>query len=537
MTELTRNSYDIVPYLDRSHHTSHPDRMATIAKLLGLEPAPVERARVLELGCANAGNLLPMADNLPGSTFVGVDFSARQIAKGQAAQAELGLENLTLRHASILDVDDSFGQFDYIIAHGVFSWVAPEVQDKMLAICRRNLSENGVAYISFNTLPGWYDKLYVRDLMLHYTRHITDPQGRIRRAREVFSQIENLVAPADTEQAVQPYAAALRKEADIVRVQDDDYIYHEYLEDDNRPMYVSDFANWARRHDLEYLGDADRGLTAIDALGAPVAEAIRQLNGDVVEQEQFLDYLANRTFRCALLVRKEAAINRSVTAPRLRPLFVRSPLQPEQAEPQLFKAEPESFRSEAHNTTIGVTQPVTKVALTHLSAVYPRAVAFDELLAEACQQVHGSLADHRAVRAREAESLGLNLLRMHVHNTDVVALHTYARCLAPVVPERPLASRIARFEALLSPNVTNAYHETISLNPLAWQLLPFVDGTRDLGSLVELVVGDATVILEQEGQAVRDPAARRAIAAERVPPVIDSLRRSALLVERTDDGR
>ncbi len=531
MTQPARNSYDVVPYLDRSHYSTHPDRMATIARLLGLQPAPVERARVLELGCANAGNLLPMAANLPGSTFVGVDYSARQIAKGQAALAELGLTNLTLRHGSILEVDSGLGQFDYIIAHGVFSWVSREVQDKLLAICRQNLAPNGIAYISFNTLPGWYGKLYVRDLMLHYTRGISDPQGRIRRAREVFGQVERLVAPPEFEGELTPYAGALRKEAEIVRSQDDDYIFHEYLEDDNRPLYVSDFVEQARRHDLEYLGDADRGLTAIDALGQEVAAAIRQLNGDVVEQEQLLDFLANRTFRCALLCHKETEISRSVTAARLRPLYVRSTLKPVEAEPQLLKAESENFQSEAHNTTLGVQQPVTKVALAHLSSLYPRAIAFEALLAEACQQVHGSLGSHPAVRAREAEALGLNLLRTHVHNTEVVGLHSYAPCLAPAVPELPLASRSARYEALLSQVVTNPYHQPIRLTPLAWQLLPFMDGTRDQSALVELVVADGTVILERDGQPLTDPADRRAVAVARVPETLETLRQAALLVQ------
>lgn len=531
MTQPPRNSYDVVPYLDRSHATTHPDRLATMAHLLGLAPTPITRARVLELGCANGGNLLAMADNLPGSTFVGVDFSARQIAKGQAVVDALGLKNISLRHASILNVDASYGQFDYIIAHGVFSWVAPEVQDKILAIGRQNLAENGVAYISFNTLPGWYDKLYVRDLMLHYSRGVSDPQGRIRRAREVFGQIERLVAPTEAEAPPPPYAAALRKEGEIVRAQDDDYIFHEYLEADNHPMYVSDFAAQAQRHGLQYLGDADRGLTAIDALGAEVAAAIRQLNGDVVEQEQFLDFLANRTFRCALLVQQEAAVNRSVTAARLRDLWVRSPLQPVDAEPKLLEAEAESFRSEAHNTTVAVTQPVTKVAVAHLGAVYPRALTFDELLLEACRQVHGPLAEHPAVRAREAEALGLNLLRTHVHNTEVVGLHTHAPCLPASLPEKPLASRIARYEALLSQHVTNPYHQTISLNALAWQLLPFVDGTRTVEALVDVVVADGTVVMELDGQPLKDETSRRAAASERVPQVLETLRQSALLVE------
>lgn len=531
MTALPRNSYDVVPYLDRSHATTHPDRLATIAHLLSLAPTPISRARVLELGCANGGNLIAMADNLPGSTFVGVDYSARQIAKGQATVAELGLKNVSLRHASILDVDESFGQFDYIITHGVFSWVAPEVQDRILAVCRRHLAGQGVAYISFNTLPGWYSKLFVRDLMLRYTRHLTDPQGRIRRAREIFGQVERLAAPPEPEQALPPYAAALRKEAEIIRAQDDDYIFHEYLEDENHPLYVADFADMAQRHGLQYLGDADRGLTAIDSLGPEVAAAIRQLNGDVVEQEQFLDFLSNRTFRCALLVHQEAPVNRLVTAARLRDLCVRSPLRPDEPSPRLLEAEPESFRSEAHNTTIGVTQPVTKVALAQLSAAYPRALPFEAVLQAACREVHGASADHPAVQAREAEALGLNLLRMHVHNTEVVGLHTHAPCLAAAVGERPLASRIARHEALLSQHVTNPYHQTISLHPLAWQLLPFVDGTHTVDDLIELIVADGTVVLEADGQPLRDESARRALAREKVPETLETLRGAALLVE------
>ena len=193
MTQPARNNYDVVPNLDRSHSSAHPNRMATIAACCASSGRRLN-ARVLELGCANAGILLPMTANLPGTSFVGVDYSARQIAKGQAALAELGLTNITLRHGSILDVDSGLDQFDYIIAHGVFLWISPEVQDKMLAICRQYLAPNRVAYISFNTLPGWYGKLYVRDRMLHYTCGNSDPQGRIRRAREVFGQMERLVA-------------------------------------------------------------------------------------------------------------------------------------------------------------------------------------------------------------------------------------------------------------------------------------------------------------------------------------------------------
>ena len=125
-------SYDAVPYPDYSYFESHPDRVATMATLFGMKPPPVDRCRVLELGCAGGGNLIPMAYGLPQSEFVGIDTSARQIAAGQEKASALGLKNVTLQPLDILDVNTDHGQFDYIIAHGVFSWVPRVVQDKIL---------------------------------------------------------------------------------------------------------------------------------------------------------------------------------------------------------------------------------------------------------------------------------------------------------------------------------------------------------------------------------------------------------------------
>jgi cyclopropane fatty-acyl-phospholipid synthase-like methyltransferase len=153
MTTLPRTSYDEVPYESHPFPQTHPDRLATIATLLGLRPPPVQRCRVLELGCAAGGNLIPMALGLPQSSFVGIDLSAVEVAEGQQLIAQLGLKNVQLRHLSILDAGPDLGRFDYILCHGVYSWVPTAVQDKILDVCKHNLSPHGVAYVSYNTLP------------------------------------------------------------------------------------------------------------------------------------------------------------------------------------------------------------------------------------------------------------------------------------------------------------------------------------------------------------------------------------------------
>ena len=77
---------------------------------------------MLELGCAAGGNLIPMADELSMGKFIGIDLSSRQITDGQKTIAEVGLKNVELLCQSIGDVNESWGQFDFIICHGVYSW-------------------------------------------------------------------------------------------------------------------------------------------------------------------------------------------------------------------------------------------------------------------------------------------------------------------------------------------------------------------------------------------------------------------------------
>ncbi|MFN0035513.1 MAG: methyltransferase domain-containing protein [Saprospiraceae bacterium] len=149
------SSYDQCAYPSYPYPQTHPDRLATIAALFGLNPPDVERCRVLELGCAGGGNLLPMAEQLPGSTFVGIDNSAKQIEQAVQATKALGLTNIDFRTLDLREIDDGFGEFDYIICHGLYTWVPKELQPKIIAICRRHLAANGVAFISYNTLPGW----------------------------------------------------------------------------------------------------------------------------------------------------------------------------------------------------------------------------------------------------------------------------------------------------------------------------------------------------------------------------------------------
>ena len=102
-------SYDLIPYVSKAYSQSHPDRLAAIATLAGLRPVPVVSCRVLELGCAAGGNLIPMAVALPGSTFLGIDLSSKQIDEGKRLVAELGLKNIELTRKDIQELGPDAG--------------------------------------------------------------------------------------------------------------------------------------------------------------------------------------------------------------------------------------------------------------------------------------------------------------------------------------------------------------------------------------------------------------------------------------------
>ena len=252
-------SYDEVPYPDLCYVYSHPSRIAAIAMLYGQDPVPVTDCHVLELGCAGGGNLIPMAHGLPQSHFVGIDSSSRQIETASATAAALELANIEFHALDIRDIAPDIGHFDYIIAHGIYSWVPSDVQDKILSICQQHLSPQGIAYISYNTLPGWHLSLMIREMMLYHTRNISDPGERAAAALSLIDFLAKM-AP-DAQQSV--YAAFLNQylETRPRQYAADDVgaaavLLHNELEAVNTPLYFHQFIEQASEHGLRYLAEA-----------------------------------------------------------------------------------------------------------------------------------------------------------------------------------------------------------------------------------------------------------------------------------------
>jgi len=528
MTEPQLTSYDEQPYPGQAYAQTHPDRLAVMAKLFGMAPAPLSGCRVLELGCASGANLIPMAEQMPDASFVGLDFSSRQIADGQAVIAELGLPNIELRQSDISAVDGSLGKFDYIIAHAIYSWVPPEVQDKVLAICNANLAPNGVAYVSYNTYPGWRMRGMARDMLLYHARQFGEAPLQVPQARALLDFLAQNVPTENN-----PHGTLLKQELEGLRNQADWYLAHEYLGDINEPLYFHQFAERAAGHGLQYLGEVEFHTMLASNFPAQVAETLRKIAPDIIRLEQYMDFLRNRVFRQTLLVHQSVSLNRKLDWKTMEGFHFASPARPVAATTDLRSAAAEQFRA-PHGPTLTTPNSIVKAAMLILAERWPQAMSFADLRAAARSRVDNNLLSvpYSATVTLDAEVLGTDLLQCLA--VGVVELRTRSPRFAMKAGERPKASALARLQAEKGLPVTNLRHETVIPDEFNRQLLRHLDGHRDRSALLEVLaelVSEGVLAIQRQGQKVQETAAVRAILGQALDENLGKLAQAALLRE------
>jgi methyltransferase-like protein len=490
-----------------------------LGRLFGVQTPALASCRVLELGCASGGNLIPMALALPAAEFLGVDLSSVQVGQGQQLIADLGLANVRLLPMSITGVDERLGEFDYILCHGVYSWVPNEVQEKILAICAQQLSAQGIAYVSYNTLPGWRMRGMIRDLMRYHAMQFAEPAQRVAQARAILDFLAKWVPTANN-----AYGMLLQSELEGLRRSADYYILHEHLEDINEPLFFHEFAERAGRHGLQYLAEAEISTMLASNFPPEVNDTLLRIAPDVIRQEQFMDFLRNRTFRQTLLVHRGLPVNRTLTPERVMPLWVSGALAAVNPAPDLATEREEAFRS-ATGGIVKTPNPVTKAAMVVLARRWPEALAFTELLREALELL-GQRDHHPANGAiSAAETLASDLLQCHA--AGLLELHAGPSRFITHPGACPKASPLARWQAargLLQ--VTTLRHELASIDANLGRLLQLLDGTRDREAICRTV----TDWTRAGASATRNRKELAAAVRERVDQALARIARSALLL-------
>jgi methyltransferase-like protein/2-polyprenyl-3-methyl-5-hydroxy-6-metoxy-1,4-benzoquinol methylase len=486
MTNENGKRYDEVPYESQPFAFSHPRWLATVATLFGMKPPPPEHARILELGCASGGNLVPMAETLPGCSCLGIDLSPRQIEDGCAFIAETGLRNVELRQASILDVDDSYGSFDYIICHGVYSWVDRNIQQKILELCGERLSPSGIAYISYNTYPGWHMKGMLRDMMRFHANRFEAPMKQIAQSRALLNALAKAVPSQDN-----PYGMLLKSESEELRRRSDWYIYHEHLEPENDPVYFHEFAKRASDAGLQYLGESELRAMLTSQFSPEIQAVLREVATTLVMTEQYMDFFRNRTFRQTLLCRNGILLGRDLNVDSFRPFSFASGVRPTAPIADVTQDGPVKFEA-AEWPTATVNGPIGKAALLCLREAWPQFVAWPDL--------------ENRVRTRLGLPPGTPETAQSFVSTMgtwfMKGLVTMSLSLPPCVSkvsERPVAGVVARTQVRLGKlEVSTLLHRNVKLGPFDAGVLGLLDGTRDRSAIVEHMMnaphaGDAQI--------------------------------------------
>jgi SAM-dependent methyltransferase len=428
---------------------------------------------VLELGCGDGANTLAIAQTLPHARVIGIDAAAAAIERGREIARVAGLENAELRVGDLADLRrvEALAPVDYIIAHGVYSWIPPRLRSALLECCCRCLAPHGVAFVSYNAYPGSYLRDMARDILEFHLRGVSAPAERVARARQLMETIATAESPS-------PYARVLREHLQRMLTASDALLYHDDLAPVSTPFYFHEFMEHAAEHGLQFLSEAELSDSQMRDVPERVGELIASLPADVIVREQYLDFLNNRMFRQTLLVHQSAPVQRAIDDRTLSDLLIASAAQAENGQ----------FVT-PHGVSMTTSDPLVAAAMHELAAYWPAAIPFKELAARAGRRL-GLVplpAQHE------------NHLRALLLDAYLARLIELFSCALPVVARpgpRPTATSLARAQAAAGFTVlsTLASGNCILDQEAEARFLPLLDGTRDRKTLArELGVSPDTL--------------------------------------------
>ena len=479
MTPATE--YNTVLYPSKALPQTHPDRLATLATLHGMAPADVKHCRMLELGCNTGLNLIALATALPNATFVGYDLAEVPIAAGQQLIEKLQLRNVQLEARNIMELPETLGTFDYIVAHGLYSWVPEPVRRQLLAICQQHLSPQGVAYISYNTYPGNHMRDMARGIMHFHTQQFSEPAEKIRQSRAIVQFFaESRQDSSDT------YQALLKDELGRITDYPDSAFFHDDLSQINQPVYFHQFVREAADHELQFVGELRKYALSDEQYKPEAIQLLQQLKtGDRIAYEQYFDFLTGKSFRQTLLCRQGVPVLPQPELPILQNLFIAAPITVSQSAPAPNDPSAVAFTG-LHGSEFAAEDPLVQHACRIIGDSWPQPIAFKHLL----NAVHSTI-EHSSNKAQahiaHAEQLAQFLLE--AYDRGFVELHTYTPTYPSQPGEFPVASPLIREQLQQGSDIVNLRLANVRIEgELAKQLILLLDGTRDSDQLADALI-------------------------------------------------
>jgi methyltransferase-like protein/2-polyprenyl-3-methyl-5-hydroxy-6-metoxy-1,4-benzoquinol methylase len=501
-------AYEEVLYPAGIYRQTHPDRLATIGTLRGMRPASIDSCRVLEMACGAGHNLIAIASNLPGSEFIGVDLAKNAISSGQALIAGLALENVLLHHLDVCQLNrERFGRFDYIIAHGLYSWVPHSVQKHIIAACREMLNPQGIAYVSYNAQPGNHLRDLSRGIMRYHVAHFEDPKEKIRQARGILKFIGESRVNAN------PYVTAVKTESERVMKYTDEVFYHDDLSDINQAFYFQEFITAAEQESLQFLGEASPNELGPRNFVPEVIAKLRELEGSgELVREQYKDFFLGRAFRETLLCHGAVRLAPDFLSEKVSELFCScDAIQSDE------QGEDESLLFRRHEgSEVRIKHPQIAAALKYLCAQWPCAVPFEQVLNIAGPEPTVGDRVYLSVAQAMTSLYKAGFVEFHVKQPRVVSS----------VSQRPTSSRLARFQLQHGEMTSDQLHKPVKFaDPVVRQLILLLDGSRDQ----ERIARELTDFVKSRASET-DPDEFATSARSKVDKALETLVRGAMLI-------
>ena len=469
-------AYDRLPYPSKFFNRTNPDHLYSLASLLGVGAAEPGTCRVLELGCGNGSNLIAHAYNLKDASFVGLDISQVHIDAAKASAERLGLTNTTFECMDVSDLTDAdFGKFDYIIAHGLISWIPISIRDRILDVYTELLEPEGIGYVSYNAFPGSYQRQMVRDIFRFHTSGKTDPTERVQDSITLLS----LLAEHSLDQKTHKLIFARELERHLRHDVSD--IYHDDLSDEYHPLHFYEFAELLGKRGLQFLCEAEFYAMSFGQYPEEVRQFISGID-DIVKREQYLDFFRGRAFRQSIFCREGIEVEREPDQSALERFFLASSVKPDYPNPDLGPGKVVHFKGN-WGQGIQIDHPLTKAALCVLGDAWGEAVAVPELLQTARRrlEVYGVNVEGPA----GDEAMARTVLLKIFEGTDLIELHSIGLTAQREPSETPTLNRLARWQLESAKNVTSLLGLNVGVrDEVSAELLRLADGTRDRAALL-----------------------------------------------------
>lgn len=450
-------SYDELPYIDRPFRQTHPDRLASMGLLLGMTPPDPATARVLDVGCGAALNIIAMAATLPNARFLGFDLARSAVEQAQARIAQLGLSNVRVEHVDLMEFPREAGEFDYIIAHGFYSWVPQPVREALLALMNRHASPNAICYLSFNARPGATLREVWRDAAAYHTGGIEDTVEKARASVRMLEMMAEASAagPGAWQEIVTDMAGRVRDNG--MR-----WVAHDDFGSVFKPFHFHEVAEAAARHGMQYLSDACYFDSQPYEMGDAARGILQSLaDRDILLREQYFDFLELRPFRQILLCRSGIALRRPIDYAGLQHMSFSSP-----SDETGVAADGQAIFSNPLTGVRSEVREASRTILRQLRAAWPCSLPFLQIFPDERERDAG---------ARTLERLWACAL---------IEAHVVPQLCGRGADDRPVVWQLARIEAATDETVTTRIHSQCTLDAGTRELVRLLDGSRGRDQLV-----------------------------------------------------